>query len=43
MGIPWVEPSDVSGAILYLVSDAARYVTGEILHVAAGQNAFNAV
>ncbi len=43
IGIPWVEPSDVSGAILYLVSDAARYVTGEVLHVAAGQNAFNAV
>jgi SDR family mycofactocin-dependent oxidoreductase len=43
LGIPWVEPSDVSGAILYLVSDAARYVTGEVLHVAAGQNAFNAV
>lgn len=43
MGIPWVEPSDVSGAILYLVSDAARYITGEVLHVAAGANAFNAV
>jgi SDR family mycofactocin-dependent oxidoreductase len=43
MGIPWVEPSDISGAILYLVSDSARYVTGEVLHVAAGMNAFNAV
>ncbi|MGH3245576.1 MAG: mycofactocin-coupled SDR family oxidoreductase [Trebonia sp.] len=41
MGIPWVEPSDVSGAILYLVSDAARYVTGEVIHVAAGTNAHN--
>lgn len=43
MGIPWVEASDISNAIMYLVSDGARYVTGEVLHVAAGANAFNAV
>jgi SDR family mycofactocin-dependent oxidoreductase len=43
MGIPWVEPSDISNGILYLVSEGARYVTGEVLHVAAGMNAFNAV
>ncbi|RBY78491.1 SDR family mycofactocin-dependent oxidoreductase [Blastococcus sp. TF02-09] len=34
--IPWVEPADVSEAILYLVSDAGRYVTGIQLPVDAG-------
>jgi SDR family mycofactocin-dependent oxidoreductase len=41
--IPWVEPQDISNAILFLVSDDARYITGEAIHVAAGQNASNAV
>jgi (+)-trans-carveol dehydrogenase len=34
--IPWVEPIDVSNAILYLVSDAGRYVTGVQLPIDAG-------
>ncbi|GAB3355730.1 mycofactocin-coupled SDR family oxidoreductase [Modestobacter lapidis] len=34
--IPWVEPADVSEAILYLVSDSGRYVTGIQLPVDAG-------
>jgi SDR family mycofactocin-dependent oxidoreductase len=34
--IPAVEPVDVSNAILYLVSDAGRYVTGVTLPVDAG-------
>ena len=41
--IPWVEAQDVSNAILFLVSDDARYITSEAIHVAAGQNASNAV
>lgn len=40
--IPWVEPQDVSNVILFLVSDEARYITGEAINVAAGQNASNA-
>jgi NAD(P)-dependent dehydrogenase (short-subunit alcohol dehydrogenase family) len=32
------EPSDVAGAILYLVSDAAKYVTGVILPVDGGNS-----
>lgn len=36
MGVPWVEPEDVSDAVLHLASDAARYVTGTVLPVDAG-------
>ena len=39
MGIPCVEPEDISAAILYLVSDGARYVTGDVLTVTAGMMA----
>lgn len=34
--IPWVEPIDISNAILFLASDEARYVTGNELKVDAG-------
>jgi SDR family mycofactocin-dependent oxidoreductase len=34
--IPWVEPIDVSNAILFLVSDAGRYITGVQLPIDAG-------
>lgn len=34
--IPWVEPRDISRAILWLLSDEARYVTGAALNVDAG-------
>ncbi len=34
--IPWVDPADVSNAIVWLASDAARYVTGITLPVDAG-------
>ncbi|KAF0958006.1 mycofactocin-coupled SDR family oxidoreductase [Rhodococcus sp. T7] len=34
--IAWVEPTDISNAILWLVSDAARYVTGVQLPIDAG-------
>ena len=36
MPIPWVEPVDISNAVLYLASDEARYVTGMQLRVDAG-------
>lgn len=39
--VPWVEPVDISRAIMFLVSDDARYITGETLAVAAGVNARN--
>lgn len=34
--IPWVDPADVSNAIVWLASDAARYITGVTLPVDAG-------
>ncbi|MEI7886439.1 MAG: mycofactocin-coupled SDR family oxidoreductase [Actinomycetes bacterium] len=36
MDIPWVEPADISDALLWLCSDEARYVTGVTLPVDAG-------
>jgi SDR family mycofactocin-dependent oxidoreductase len=36
MPVPWVEPSDVSYAVVYLASDESRYVTGLQLPVDAG-------
>jgi (+)-trans-carveol dehydrogenase len=34
--VPWVEPRDVSNAVLFLASDEARYITGATLPVDAG-------
>ncbi len=40
--VAWLEPEDVTAAVLFLASDEARYITGEALSVAAGWNARNA-
>jgi SDR family mycofactocin-dependent oxidoreductase len=34
--VPWVEPDDVSDAVLWLASEEGRYVTGTVLPVDAG-------
>jgi SDR family mycofactocin-dependent oxidoreductase len=34
--VPWVDPADVSNALLFLASDEARYITGTTLPVDAG-------
>lgn len=34
--VPWVEPHDISSAVLFLASDDARYITGVALPVDAG-------
>ncbi|BBX18088.1 SDR family mycofactocin-dependent oxidoreductase [Mycolicibacterium duvalii] len=36
MPTPWVEPEDISHAVVYLASDEARFVTGQQLFVDAG-------
>ena len=37
--IRWIEPIDVSNAVLFLASDEARYITGVTLPVDAGATA----
>jgi SDR family mycofactocin-dependent oxidoreductase len=39
--IPYIEPQDISEAILFLASDEARYITAEALAVSAGLLAMN--
>ncbi|MDT5278268.1 MAG: hypothetical protein QOG95_5200, partial [Mycobacterium sp.] len=34
--VGWVEPEDVSNAVLFLASDESRYVTGVTLPIDAG-------
>jgi (+)-trans-carveol dehydrogenase len=36
MPVPYVETSDITNAVVWLVSDAARYVTGVALPIDAG-------
>jgi SDR family mycofactocin-dependent oxidoreductase len=36
MPVPWVEPADISYAVVYLASDESRYITGLQLPVDAG-------
>jgi (+)-trans-carveol dehydrogenase len=36
LSVPWVEPVDISNAVLFLASDEARYITGVTLPVDAG-------
>jgi SDR family mycofactocin-dependent oxidoreductase len=34
--VPWVEPEDISNAVLFLASDEGRYITGVTLPIDAG-------
>lgn len=36
--VPWVDPRDVSNAVLFLASDEGRYITGVRLPVDAGSS-----
>jgi (+)-trans-carveol dehydrogenase len=36
MPVPWVEPEDISRAVLFLASDDSRYITGATVPVDAG-------
>jgi len=40
-GIPWVEATDVSDSVLFLLSEEARHITGSAIDVAAGAMAVN--
>jgi len=37
--VPWLEASEVTAAVVYLVSEGARHVTGTVLNVDAGASA----
>lgn len=43
MGVPWIPMSAVSELICFLVSDAAKFITGETMGPLAGKAAENAV
>jgi len=36
LGVPWVQPEDVSEAVVYLASDSGRYITGTEFRIDAG-------
>lgn len=36
MPVPWLEPDEITAAVLYLVSDGARHVSGAVIDVNAG-------
>ena len=36
MGVPWIEPSDVSEAVVFLAADESRYLTGTQLRIDGG-------
>jgi (+)-trans-carveol dehydrogenase len=36
LSTPWIEPEDVSNAVIFLVSDKARFITGLAMPVDAG-------
>jgi len=36
MPVPWIEPQDVSDAVVFLASDQSRYITGTQLRIDAG-------
>lgn len=38
MGQPWVDPIDISNAVLFLASDLSRYITGTTIPVDQGSN-----
>lgn len=42
MGVPWLEPRDITDAALFLASEEARHITGVCLDVAGGWNARHA-
>jgi len=37
--VPWIEADEITAAVVYLVSDAARHITGSVLDIDAGASA----
>jgi enoyl-[acyl-carrier-protein] reductase (NADH) len=34
--VPWLEPEEVTAAVIFLASDAGRHITGSVIDVDAG-------
>jgi SDR family mycofactocin-dependent oxidoreductase len=39
MGVPWLDPIDISEVVVFLASTAARYISGATIDVSAGSSA----
>ena len=37
--VPWLEPEEISAAVVYLASESARHITGSVIDVDAGASA----
>jgi SDR family mycofactocin-dependent oxidoreductase len=37
--VPWLEPDEITAAVVFLVSDGARHITGSVIDVDAGASA----
>jgi SDR family mycofactocin-dependent oxidoreductase len=37
--VPWIEPEEITAAVVFLASEAARHITGSVLDVDAGASA----
>ena len=37
--VPWLEPEEITAAVVYLVSEGARHITGSVIDVDAGASA----
>jgi SDR family mycofactocin-dependent oxidoreductase len=41
LGIPWIQPADVTRAVVFLASPESSVITGEVMHISAGVIAGN--
>ena len=37
--VPWLEPEEITAAVVFLCSEGARHVTGSVIDVDAGASA----
>ena len=37
--VPWLEPEEITAAVVFLASEGARHITGSVIDVDAGASA----